>query len=132
MSASQTLQTRGRLQVFGYEPTEAELTLIPRTAGWRGARAGPLAGGGLALAVPLVLFPPHGAWSLASGLTGLALGWRKWTERFTLVRLTGNCPRCETRIVVEGPTRFRNGGDVDCTQCHNPSILRVPEEDLVP
>ena len=127
MSDSDTLSVQGVLRLFGHDDSRADLTLIPRSTAWRGVRAGPLAGGGLALAVPLVLLPPHGAWSLAVAVTGLVLGGRKWSEHFTLVKLEGPCPRCGETIVLEGPARFKNGAGIDCAACNHTSKLSVDE-----
>ena len=99
--------------------------MVARSVGWRGARAGLFFLGGVVLSPLVALIPPHAAWALASVVTGIVLGGRKWAERHTLFSLSGVCPRCGAAVQVEGPMRFRNGSTVDCASCHHGATLTV-------
>lgn len=121
----QTLTVRGHLRIFGYEDTELELTVIPRSTRWRALRAGPWFAAA-AVAAVLVILPPHVLWILLA-LVAVGLGIRKWTERHTLVELLGSCPRCGAEIAEAGPGRFRPGATVDCPSCQHGSRVVLPE-----
>lgn len=122
----------GTLSVFGHEDTEAHLRLLPRSTGWRATRAGAFTLGGVALAPLVALVPPHAAWALASVGTGVALGIRKWKERFTLLRLRAPCPRCGQEIRRDSPARLRTPETVTCEACHHSASLVVDPEALRP
>lgn len=125
MTASdETLSIRGHLRVFGCEDTPLELTVVPRSTRWRALRAGPWFAGA-AVAAVLVILPPHVLWILLA-MVAVALGVRKWTERYSLVKLRGDCPRCGAEIVETGPGRFRPDGSVNCTACQHDSAVVLP------
>lgn len=120
----------GTLRVFGHEDTEAHLRLLPRSAKWRATRAGAFILGGVVLAPLVALIPPHAAWALASVGTGVALGVRKWKERFTLLRLRATCPRCGEEILRDSPARLRTPETVTCEACNHSASLAVDPEAL--
>lgn len=128
MSDLHTVQAR--LTVFGHPATDATLSVLPRSTGWRAARAGALTGGGLILAPVVAILPPHVAWALASAVTGSVLGWTKWQERYTLTELSGKCPRCGEPISITSPTRLRSPWTVSCDACHHPATLEVDSSAL--
>ena len=132
MGRNDVIKVTGSLRVFGYAETEAVLGVIARSAGWRGLRAGALGLGGLMAAPLLAVVPPHAPWALGAAGTGLALGLRKWTERFTLVSLRGACPRCGGNISVDRAGRLRNPAPVDCPACHHAVTLAISPEELPP
>lgn len=131
MSSSDSgARIRGLLRIFGYDPTEVRLKVIPRSTRWRGVRAAAWILGGTLVGVPLAVLPPHALWPLAGLGGGGFMAWRKWSERYTLEELEGRCPRCDHEIVESGPTRLRISGSVDCPNCNNSSTLDLSETDL--
>ena len=130
MSASSANSVSGTFQVFGHEDTRADLQVIPRGTGWRAARAGGFILGGLLAAPVVALLPPHVAWAMASVLTGLFFGLRKWSERHTLTELSGPCPRCGSSIRIDSPTRLRTPWSVSCEACHHAATLTVAPGEL--
>ena len=106
------------------------LKLLPRSTAWRASRAGILTAAGILAAPVVFLLPPHAVWGMGSVITGLVLGGRKWAERYTLLELETQCPRCGHAVAVKGPTRFRNGSNLSCDGCHHSASLQVPESAL--
>ncbi|MEJ2538572.1 MAG: hypothetical protein P8188_01095 [Gemmatimonadota bacterium] len=130
MSQTTTTPVEGTLTVFGHEDTRAELEVIPRSTGWRLARAGGFILGGLVAAPVVALLPPHAAWALGAAGTGVFFGLRKWSERYTLVSLEGPCPRCGAPIRITSPTRLRSSWNISCDACHHAATLDVPDAAL--
>lgn len=128
MNDDTTRQVAAQARVFGFEPTEVALDVLPRSPAWRGIRAGAFAGGGVALAPVLGLIPPHVAWILASIVTGGFLGWRKWAERFTLVEVTGRCPKCEGELELDATTRLRAASTMGCPECRHDVQIVVDDD----
>lgn len=116
-----------RATAFGNDPTEVRLAVMDRSTRWRAARAGPLLGGGLVLAV-LAVFPPHAPWALLAGL-GAYLAFRKWRERHTLTDLDGPCPHCGERLALAGDTALKSPHTLDCDACHHHVTLHWPDEE---
>ena len=108
-----------RASVFGFDPTPLRLTVESRSTAWRATRAAAFVGGGLVLAPVVALAPPHVAWAMGSVLTGGFLGWRKWVERFTLVAVEGDCPKCGDALTLDGATRLRARSTLPCPGCHH-------------
>ena len=115
----------GTLQVFGHDDTVARLAVVPRGTGWRAARAGGFILGGVLAAPVVALLPPHVAWAMGSVLTGLFFGLRKWSEKHTLMELSGPCPRCGADIHIGSPTRLRNPWNVSCEACNHAATVTV-------
>lgn len=119
-------EIQGHLRIFGYPDTPAPASVLPRSVGWRAARAGARVLAGLVAAPLAALIPPHAAWALGAAATGLVLGARKWSERRTLVSLAGACPRCGAPITLDRPVRLRDPFPIDCTACHHSASLHLP------
>jgi len=128
-TSAETIAVQGHLRVFGCDDTPLELTVIPRSTGWRAVRAG-VWFGAAAVAGVLVILPPHVLWVLLA-LVAVGLGLRKWSERFTLVELRGTCPKCGSEIAETGPGRFRPSASVDCPSCRHGSSV-VLEDGALP
>lgn len=125
MSTDSPTTVQGTFRVFGHDDTVAELEVLPRSTAWRGTRAGGFILAGVLAAPVVALLPPHVAWAMAAVLTGLFFGLRKWSERHTLMELTGPCPRCGSTIRIESPTRLRNPWTVTCDSCRHSATLTV-------
>lgn len=115
----------GTLTLFGYPSTDARLEVLPRSKAWRGTQAVIFLGGGLLLAPAVGLVPPHAPWVLGVLGLGVFLGRRKWMERFTLLSLTGICPKCEAEISITKKAPLRPGMAVPCPACRHDSRLMV-------
>ena len=130
MSSASASSVAGTLRVFGHDDTVAQLAVLPRGTAWRATRAGGFILGGLLAAPVVALLPPHVAWAMGSVLTGLFFGIRKWSERHTLVELSGPCPRCGATIRIGSPTRLRNPWNVTCDACRHAATVTVEPGDL--
>ena len=127
MSTETLLQVPASASIFGFEPRPARLTVRPRSLGWRAARAGGLAGGGLVAAPVVALLPPHVAWALGSVVTGGFLGYRKWSERFTVEEIEGVCPKCDAALTLTGAMRLRRSCTLPCAECHHDLQLQIDD-----
>lgn len=125
MSTAAASSVTGTIQVFGHDDTLAHLAVVPRGTAWRATRAGGFILGGLLVAPVVALLPPHVAWAMGSVLTGLFFGARKWSERHTLMELSGTCPRCGATIHIGSPTRLRNPWAVSCEECNHAATVTV-------
>jgi len=114
-----------RVVLFGYPDTEAVARVHDRDALWRGSRAAVLLGVGVLLAPVVALVPPHAPWAIGALGVGAILARKKWRERRTLVELEGICPRCESPLRVERPTRMRDPHTFSCNTCHHEMELEV-------
>lgn len=119
-------------RVFGHDPTEARLRIIPRSTRWRVGRAARWFVGGAVLAPVVAILPPHAPWAVGAGAGGLVLGLRRWNERFTLIELTGSCPRCGAALQHEGRTPLRTPHSISCEECSNPVALHPDLSGVTP
>ena len=111
--------------MFGHDPRPATLSLVPRSTAWRATRAARFAVIGAVLAPVVAILPPHAPWAVAAGAGGAVLALRKWRERYTLVALDGECPRCDRELATEGVGPLREPHRVSCEGCGNPVEVRV-------
>jgi hypothetical protein len=114
---------KGTISLFGFPATEAIVDVIPRSTGWRGLRAGAYLFAGLALAPAVGLVPPHVPWALLSTGIGGFLGVRKWRERFTIVGLQGECPKCGGPLSARPGTPLQAVMTLPCPGCNHDSRL---------
>lgn len=117
-----------RLTVFGSEPAQARAWIQPRSDRWRVLGAVKWGLGGLVGAPLVVLIPPHVPWALGALGAGGLMAWRRLTERITLVRVSGTCPRCQGRIALEKPSRLRNPHMLSCEGCQHEVTLSLQGE----
>lgn len=127
MSTETLLQVSASASIFGFEARPARLTVRPRSVGWRATRAGGLAGGGLVAAPVVALLPPHVVWALGSVLTGGFLGYRKWSERFTLEGIEGVCPKCGAELKLAAAIRLRSRSTLCCAGCKHDLQLQIED-----
>ena len=115
----------GEAVVFGFPDTPVELSVRRRAVSWRvGGAARTLAL--FVVVAPLVaIVPPHAPWAIGALATGLILARRRWSERLTLERVDGSCPRCGAPLVVKAG-RLELPHPVSCDACHYQSALRFP------
>ncbi|MGB1657681.1 MAG: hypothetical protein ACPHO4_10020 [Longimicrobiales bacterium] len=115
--------------LFGFDPTASEVTILPRSRGWRVGGAAATFVGVVAIASPLVVFPPHAVWLLGGLGTGAFLAQRRYVERFTLLSATGQCPKCGHTFSLKR-MRLRTPHPLPCEGCHHESTLRLPSDVL--
>ncbi len=127
MSDYDTHELPAEGRIFGFEPSPLTLTVRPRSTAWRATRLGAFAGAGLLASPVVALAPPHVAWALASVLTGGFLGWRKWVERFTLLEVSGHCPKCDTLQELGSPIRLQRRFVLGCPGCQHDVQVVLPE-----
>lgn len=121
-----------RITLFGFEPTPAEARVVHRPRRWRLTR-GLLWWLGCWVIAPIVVFvPPHVPWVLAAFLAGPILGYRRFTEHYTLLEMKGTCPNCGEPLKVEKPTRFAVPYSVHCDHCHNDLQLHADLDAVTP
>lgn len=118
-------QAKGRISAFGFDSTEASAEVIPRSSGWRMTRALLALAIGLGVAPVVFILPPHVPWALAAVASGAYFARRFATERRTLVRLEGRCPRCGSQIRVEKQTVLKDPHPLSCSGCGNDVLLEV-------
>ena len=112
--------------LFGYDSTTSDVTIRPRSRGWRIGGALGTFFGVVAIASPLVVFPPHAVWLLGGLGVGALLAQRRYIERFTLLSATGHCPKCGQAFCLR-KMRLRTPHPLPCEGCHHESTLRLSE-----
>lgn len=119
----------GEAVVFGFPNTPVEMSVRRRAVSWRaGGAARTLAV--FVVAAPLVaIVPPHAPWAIGALATGVILARRRWSERFTLERVEGACPKCGEPLAVTSG-RLKLPHPVSCEACHYETTLRFPESAL--
>jgi len=110
-----------RVTLFGHDPVDCEVTLIPRSTRWRLLRTVRLAAV-FAVVLPIAgLIPPHAPWLAGAVTAAVVLGRRRWTERFTIMAFNSPCPRCGHGLELGPGTRLRTPHPVSCDGCgHEP------------
>jgi hypothetical protein len=119
----------GEAVVFGFPPTAVELSVRRRASSWRVGGAARTLLICVVVAPFAALVPPHAPWAIGALGVGVVLARRRLSERFTLERVDGACPKCgETLSVKAG--RLRRPHPVACDGCHHQTALRFPVEAL--
>jgi hypothetical protein len=118
------VELTGELSAFGFETRRVTIDAIARPQSWRVTRA--LLAGGIAIgAAPIVfVIPPHFPWLIGALVTGGVLARRRLTEHYTVVSMTGACPRCGESVSTE-PGRLSGDRTVRCGSCGQDSRLSV-------
>ena len=115
--------------VFGFPNTAVELSVRRRAVGWRAGGAARTLALFVVIAPFVAIVPPHAPWAIGALATGVILARRRWSERFTLERAEGVCPKCGEALVVKSG-RLRVPHPVACEACHHQTAIRFPEEAL--
>ena len=123
---SVSFEATGEAALFGFDATSAAVRIQPRSSAWRLGGALATFVGVVAIASPLVVFPPHAVWLLGGLGTGAFLGHRRYIERFTLLAATGTCPKCGQTFALK-KMRLRVPHPLPCDACHHESTLRLAE-----
>lgn len=114
-----------RLTLFGFEPTAAEVEVVPRARAWR-LRGSLLILLATIVAAPLAaLIPPHLPWGIGALAVGAFLARRRWSERFTLASLRARCPGCGAEPEVDVPIALDSPHTVSCGECRRDLVLRT-------
>lgn len=123
------LTLEGKAVLFGFDPTPVEVSVLPRTRGWRLASTARVVGISLVVAPIVAVVPPHAPWAMGALTAGAVLGRRRWQETHTLVRLEGTCPKCGSGFQSRR-ARLRTPHPLQCEDCHHVSALQLSEEAL--
>lgn len=116
-------ERNGRLEAFGFEPTNARMKVIDRSTSWRMTRSILSAVVGLGAAPVVFLVPPHVPWALASLGAGVFFARRFAIERVTLVEIEGTCPKCGAAVRVDKPVAMREPHEMSCPACMQGLLL---------
>ena len=112
--------------VFGFPSTPAELSVRRRAVSWRAGGAARTLALFVVIAPLVAIVPPHAPWAIGALASGAILARRRWSERFTLERVEGACPKCGEPLAVKSG-RLRVPHPVSCDACHHQASLRFPE-----
>ncbi len=105
------------IQLFGFDPTSATLSLRPRSRSWRVGGAVRTALITLIVAPMVGIIPPHAPWLIGVLTGGGFLTRRRWREHYTVLGVDGTCPRCGGAVEAPGG-RLRSPHPVMCQTCH--------------
>jgi hypothetical protein len=111
------VERAARITAFGFDAKAARVEVIPRSRGWRTTRALLAMAIGAGVAPVVFILPPHVPWALAAIGAGAFFARRFATERETLLRVEGHCPRCGAEIRVETATPLREPHVLHCGGC---------------
>lgn len=114
-----------QLALFGHAPTPVRLDLESRSFQWRLRRTLTALGTALLVAPVVFILPPHVPWALAALAAGAFIARRRWTERFTIRSLEGECPRCGAAIMATEGERLRVPHTLSCEGCNHECTLEV-------
>lgn len=121
--------TQAEAILFGFPPSPVAVTVRPRSRGWRIGGAARSLGIAAVVAPVVAVIPPHAPWVIGAVLGGVVLAKRRYDEEFTVVTVTGGCPKCANPIAVKA-TRLRSPHPLPCEGCHHDSTLRISDEAL--
>ena len=116
--------------LFGFPPAEVVVSVLPRSHAWRVGGAFRRVALFTLLAPVVAIVPPHAPWAIGALAGGVVLARRRLKERYTLVSMTGSCPKCGEALAVKS-TRLREPHPVTCEACHHVGSLQVPAEALL-
>jgi hypothetical protein len=123
---SRQLEVPATLTVFGAAPTQATLTLVPLSLGWRLARAlGVLAACWAAATIAVFIPVAHFLLVPALAIAGPVWAAIRFREHQRLVRVHGVCPRCgRVQDFTAGGTPGRQPV-VHCPGCFNRLVVTI-------
>ncbi len=121
----QAAKVPAKIELFGFEPTPADVAVAYRAPGWRSSRALLYLAVCWALVPVVAIIPPHIPWAATAFIAGIVLSVRKAREEYTLLHLEGSCPKCGARQEIEKPTRLNRPHSLTCPGCHHDLQLRV-------
>jgi len=129
MDADGRVQVEGQAVLFGFPSTKAVLSVIPRPKAWRASGAAIRMAIGVVAAGMMAIIPPHAPWILGALAVGAIMARRRWTERYTLKAVQGQCPKCGAPLETK-TSRLRRPHPLSCEACHYECALSVPEAAL--
>jgi hypothetical protein len=115
--------------VFGFPNTPVEMSVRQRPLSWRAGGAARTLAVFVVVAPLVAIVPPHAPWAIGASAAGAILARRRWSERFTLERVEGACPKCGAPLSVRAG-RLKLPHPVACDACHHQTSLRFPEQVL--
>jgi len=125
-----SFEADARIQLFGFDPTPATLSLRPRSRSWRVGGAVRTMVVTLIVAPMVAVIPPHAPWLIGVLAGGGFLARRRWREHYTVVGVEGRCPRCGGPLEAPGG-RLRSPHPVLCTACHFEANAAVTDAALL-
>lgn len=125
-SGADTFEAGAHAELFGFPPAPVRVAIKPRTRAWRVGGAARTMAITLVVAPAVAIVPPHAPWLIGAFVGGSILARRRFTERFTLIRVEGECPKCSDAIHVK-TGRLKEPHPLPCEGCHHQSSLRFPE-----
>jgi hypothetical protein len=127
--ASGVWQVDGQATLFGFEKAPVLASIQPRSRAWRIGGAARTMAIFVVVAPFVAIFPPHAVWPIGALITGGVLARKRYVERYTVVSLTGACPKCEKAFEVKSG-RLLVPHPVPCPDCHHEASVRFPAESL--
>lgn len=124
-----TFQVDARATLFGFDDEPVRAEIIERSRAWRVGGAARTFAVFVVVAPMVAVFPPHAVWFLGALAAGGVLARRRYVERYTLVGVDGQCPRCGTPLSTK-KGRLKLPHPLPCEGCNHEPSLRVPEEVL--
>lgn len=118
-----------RATLFGFDDRPVKATIIPRSRAWRVGGAARTFAVFVVIAPFVAVFPPHAVWFLGALTAGGVLARRRYVERFTLVSVEGQCPKCGDELAAK-KGRLKQPHPLPCEGCNHEPALRVPDEAL--
>lgn len=124
MSAPEPLELRPRSGV----PVMAQAVVRRVAPALRTTRTALIAGGGLVLAVPAIVLPPHGLFSIGVvAVSGIA-AYVAWTRGLAIARVDATCGKCGVAFTVAELGGWSDDQWVRCTACGEPYRVGKPAE----
>ena len=127
--ASGAWKVDGHASLFGFEKVAVQAAIQPRSRAWRVGGAARTMAIFVVVAPFVAIFPPHAVWPIGALLTGGLLARKRYVERFTVVSLSGTCPKCDKAFEVKSG-RLLVPHPVPCPDCHHEASVRFPAESL--
>ncbi len=107
-------------------PVAARAVVHRVAPGWRTARSALIAGSGVAMAVPAVVLPPHGLFSIGALAVGGIAAYVAWTRGLAIARVHATCVKCGAAFTVTDLGGWSDDQWVRCTGCAEPYRVGKP------
>jgi hypothetical protein len=88
--------------------------------GWRSARSGLIAFVGLLVAIPAIILPPHGFFSLLALVAGGLAAYVAYARGLSVGAMTGTCGKCGAKMDIPAIGAWSDDQWVRCPSCKEP------------